>query len=288
MKLFKVLPLIACLGFVGCGESTTESNKAEQTSTNKVEQVQTEQAKKESDTNQEYVSPLPDDAPVYKVATTGTQPPFTFKNEAGLLQGIDIDSIRAIGELEGFKVEFYQEPWKKLFTTVEQGKRDLAISSISYSDERAKKYTLSKPYLFVPPAIVYKKSKFNIKGLSDLEGLNFGALDGSIQIEDVKSSVKDITIVPSKTMYLAYTNLVRDETDVVAGDMQELQYRAIEYPDYEFTVVPYRTEEEPSAHFVIMMNKDNVELAKKVNDGIDKLKAQGKFDDIEAKWLKKK
>ncbi len=292
MKLFKVLPLIACLGFVGCGESstesTTESNKVEQTSTNKVEQVQANQAKEGSAANQEYVSPLPDDAPVYKVATTGKQLPFTFKNESGLLQGIDIDIIRAIGELEGFKVEFYQEPWNGLFATVKQGERDLAVSSISYTDERAGKYTLSKPYMFVPSAIVYKKSKFNIKGLNDLEGLKVGALEGSIQIEEVKSNVKDITVIPAKSMYLTYTQLLRDETDAVISDMQELQYRSTEYPDYEFEFVSYGSEDDPSSHFVMMINPNDAELKEKVNDGIDKLKAQGKFDEIQAKWLKKK
>ncbi len=285
MKLFKLLPLITCLSFIGCGESATESNKVEQASTAKVEQVQSNQAERKPTANQEYVSPLPDDAPIYKVATMGTYAPFTFKDESGLVQGIDIDIIRAIGESEGFKVEFYPDSWQKLFPSVVEGKRDLVISAVSYSNERAGKYSLSKPYLFVPPAIAYKKSKFKIKKLADLERLRLGSLKDTVQTKDVKAKVQNVTIIPAKTSYLAYTQLIRDESDAIIGDMQELQYRNVQYPDHELTVVPYRTKEDPSSHFVIMANKGNTELMKKINAGIDKLKAQGKIAEIEAKWL---
>ncbi len=282
MNLLKVLPLIACLGFVGCGDAPSkEASEAKAESTVKTAKVETVK-------QQEYVSPLPDTAPTYKVATSGKQPPFNFRGDKGLLQGIDIDVMRKIGEEAGFKVEFYEEPWKKVFTSIEEGERNLAISSISYSDTRAKKYNLSHSYLFVPPAMIYRKAD-NIQPtkLSDLSGLKIGALDGSIQVEDAKAGAKNITIVPAKTLYLAYTQLMRGESDVILGDMQELQYRTKEFPDYKFEVTPYRTEAEPSAHFVVLMNKKDTELLAKVNTAIDKLKKQGEFKKIENKWLAK-
>ncbi len=276
MKLLKILPLITCLCFVGCNQSPSEDVSSEKEKTLDVTK------------QQEYVSPLPDSAPTYKVATSGRQPPFTFRGETGLLQGIDIDAMRKIGEKAGFKVEFYQEPWKKIFTSVEEGKRNLAMSSISYSDKRAKKYNLSHSYLFVPPAIVYRKSdKKHPKKLSDLNGLRVGALEASIQIEDAKKSAKDITIVPAKTLYLAYTQLIRDESDVILGDMQELQYRGKEFADYNFAVTPYRSKKDPSAHFVVLMNKKDKKLLKKVNTAIDALKEEGEFKKIEVKWIGK-
>ncbi len=284
MKLLKILPLIACLGFVGCGNSPAEEASTQKAETETPAKAQTAETVKQ----QEYVSPLPDTAPTYKVATSGMQPPFTFRGDAGLLQGIDIDSMRKIGEEAGFKVEFYQEPWKNIFTSIEEGERNLAMSSISYSDVRAQKYNLSHSYLFVPPAIVYRKSDaIHPTQLSDLNGLKIGALDGSIQVDDVKAGAKDVTIVPAKTLYLAYTQLIRGESDVILGDMQELQYRGKEFADYNFAVAPYRTEEEPSAHFVVLMNKKDTELLEKVNTAIDKLKAQGEFKKIEAKWIGK-
>ena len=38
------------------------------------------------------------------------------------MQGTDVDSIRAIGEEQGFKVEFYKETWQDMFDSVETGK----------------------------------------------------------------------------------------------------------------------------------------------------------------------
>ncbi len=285
MKLLKILPLIACLGLISCGKSSSEAVDSEKSETET--SAKTTQTLETTVAQKEYVSPLPDTAPTYKVATSGMQPPFTFRGDTGLLQGIDIDAMRKIGEEAGFKVQFYQEPYKKIFTSIEEGNRRLAMSSISYSNKRAKKYNLSHSYLFVPPAIVYRKSdKKQPTRLSDLNGLRIGALDGSIQIEDAKAGAKNITIVPAKTLYLAYTQLIRNESDVILGDMQELQYRGKEFSDYGFKISPYRTEAEPSAHFVVLMNKKDKKLLTKVNKAIDKLKKQGEFKKIEAKWLK--
>lgn len=221
-----------------------------------------------------------------KVATTGTQPPFSFQDEHGKLIGIDIDVMQAIGDDAGFAVEFYQEPWQNVFPSVLAGKRDLAISGISYSDQRAKDYLLSDPYLFVPSAIMYKDSKLNIQQLSDLKGLRFGGMKDAKQINDViASGTPNVTIVPTKTVFLAYEKLIRGEVDAIAEDIQWLEYTAKQYPTQKVHIVPYEDENSPPANQVIMMNKGSDELAQKINKSIAKLKQTNEFVKIEQKYL---
>lgn len=245
-----------------------------------------QQSPQDTNRQQTYISPLPDDAPTIKVATTGTQPPFSFQDEYGNMIGIDIDAIRAIGEQAGFKVQFYQEPWQNVFPSVVSGRRDLAISGISYSDERAEKYQLSKSYLYVPSAIMYKDEKLNIKGLSDLRGLKFGGMESAKQINDVlNSGTPNVTIVPTTTVYLAYEKLIRGEVDAIAEDIQWLEYTAQQHPEYKVHIVPYENESNPVSQQVIMMKKGNTELADKINAAIDKLNQTGEFAKIEQKYL---
>lgn len=287
-KLAGSLSMIACLSLLGCNQES-ETTKQQET---KATTAQSPVVNKSNPSSQltktdPYVSPLSDDAPVYKVATTGTQPPFSFQDEFGTLQGIDIDSIRAIGESEGFKVEFFKESWQNVFPSVVEGKRDLAISGISYNSERASKYSLSDSYLFVPSAIMYTKKDLNIKGLGDLEGLKFGGMEGSKQVNDVKSNVKDVNIIESKTMFMSYSQLVRGEVDAIAEDMQWLQFTAEQHPGTKVYITPYENENDTPSQQIIMLKKGNTELLKKINSGIKKLKADGKFKKIEHKWLPK-
>lgn len=162
----------------------------------------------------------------------------------------------------------------------------LAISGISYSNERAQKYLLSDSYLFVPSAIMYKNPELNIKGLSDLKGLNFGGMQDAKQIGDVIASrTPNVTITPTKTVYLAYEKLIRGEVDAIAEDIQWLEFTAKQHPQYKVQIVPYENESNPVAHQVIMLKKGNDELVRKINASIAYLKKSDEFNKIEKKWL---
>ena len=269
-QLYKILPIIISVGILGCGNSTTQENKATAENSQKAD---------------DFVSKLPDSAPTIKVVMTGDLPPFSFKDNYGNLQGTDVDSIRAIGEEQGFKVEFYTETWQKMFDSVESGERDLAISGISYKDDRNVRYGLSTPYFFNPASIMYLEGKHDIKGLGDLKGLKTGTLKGSKEEDTLKEMGDSVQLVSSTTMFLAYQDLLRGETDVLLYDLPVIQYVIKSYPEYKVTIVPYEADDAPSAQQVILMAKENTQLIKSVNEGIAKLKEKGTFKEIEQRWL---
>jgi len=194
-QLYRVLPLVLSVGLFGCSNSTTQENA----NTNNA-------ASTESKDN--FVSKLPDTAPTIKVATTGTMPPFSFQDDYGNMQGIDIDSIRAIGEEQGFKVDFYKETWQNMFDSVESGGRDLAISGISYKDDRAEKYGLSIPYFFNPSSIMYSDSSVKINGIEDLQGMHVSAMAGSKQEDQLKEMGKYSELSTRATAFLLYEDLM--------------------------------------------------------------------------------
>ena len=273
MQLYRVLPVVLSVGLFGCGNSSTQENTNTTTGTPVTE------------SKDNFVSSLPDTAPTLKVAMTGDLPPFSFQDDYGNMQGTDVDSIRAIGEEQGFKVEFYKETWQDMFDSVESGKRDLAISGISYKDDRAIRYGLSTPYFFNPATIMYLEGKFDINGLNDIKGLKTGTLEGSKEEDTLKEMGGSVELVSRSTTFLAYQDLVQGKTDVLLYDMPVLQYIVKGYPEQKVTIVPYEAADAPSAQQVVLMAKENTKLIKTVNEGIAKLKEKGTFKEIEERWL---
>lgn len=269
MQLYRVLPVILSVGLFGCGESSTQENTSTTVTENK----------------DSFVSELPDTAPTLKVATTGTMPPFSFQDDYGNMQGIDIDSIRAIGEEQGFKVEFYKETWQNMFDSVASGGRDIAISGISYKDDRAVKYGLSTPYFFNPSSIMYAKSNVTINDIQDLQGMHVAAMEGSKQEDQLNAMGKYSDMTTRSTAYLLYEDLMQGKVDVILHDLPILQFTAKNHPEYDVTIVPYEGQDNPSAQQVILMAKGNNELINNVNEGIAKLKQKGTFKEIETRWL---
>ncbi len=274
-QLYRVLPIVLSVGLFGCG-NTNNATTQEAANTSNTETT---------DHKDNFVSKLPDSAPVVKVAMTGDLPPFSFQDDYGNMQGTDVDSIRAIGEQQGFKVEFYKETWQKMFDSVESGQRDLAISGISYKDDRAIRYGLSTPYFFNPASMMYLKGSLNIESLEDIKGLKTGTLAGSKEEDTLKEMGASVELVSRPTIFLAYEDLVQGKTDVLLYDLPVLQYIVKGHPEHEVTIVPYEAADAPSAQQVVLMAKGNDQLINTVNEGITKLKANGTFKDIEERWL---
>lgn len=277
-QLYRVLPVVLSVGLFGCNNSSTTNTAATQESANTNNPAVTE-------SKDSFVSKLPDTAPTIKVATTGTMPPFSFQDDYGNMQGIDIDAIRAIGEEQGFKVEFYKETWQNMFDSVESGGRDLAVSGISYKDDRAVKYGLSVPYFFNPSAMMYSNTDLKLNSLEDLGGLHVAGMEGAKPAEQLKEIGKYGELSTRTTAFLLFEDLMQDKVDVILHDLPILQYTAKTHPEYKVTIVPYEGEDTPSAQQVVLMAKGNTKLINTVNEGITKLKAEGTFKEIEERWL---
>ena len=269
-QLYRVLPIVLSVGLFGCSNSATQENA----NTNSV-----------TDNKDNFVSKLPATAPTFKVATTGTTPPFSFQDDYGNMQGIDIDVIRAIGEEQGFKVEFYKETFQNMFDSVESGSRDMALAGISYKDERATKYGLSKPYFFNPSAIMYANNDLKISSLEDLRGMRVGGMENGKSVDDIKEVGTYGELSTRATAFLLYEDLMQGKVDAILHDLPIWQYTAKIHPEYKVTIVPYEGEDVPEAQQVIMMAKGNAKLIKTVNEGITKLKTEGRFKEIEKQWL---
>lgn len=272
--IFSMLFLVGCGG--GSAESASDNSQPSQT------EVSTQ-------TTSDALASKPSSGTIkkYSVATMGVAPPFSFQDEKGQLSGLDIDILTAIGEAEGFQVDFYPEPFEQVFLELETGKHQIAINGISYTTDRDSKYGLSQSYFYNPSAMMYKMElPKQPKTLNELSGLTVAVVGGTKQAEQAKS-VANATIKTYKTPFATYKAVMSGEADVTLHDLIPLQYSLSKEPKMKeiAVVVPYESENDKATETVIVVQKDNQELLAQINSGIEKIKATGKIDEIRKKYL---
>lgn len=233
---------------------------------------------------------LPDNAPVVTVVTTGKTRPFSYTEENGSVAGMDVDVITKIGETQGFRVQIHKRPWQNLFSDVEAGQYQLAISGISYTPDRAEKYNLSESYALNPSILMFTNSELegkikDLKSLRNIPNLSVGVLDGSKHMKQMtEAGVTNLT--PYKTTYLLFGGLLKNEVSVIAQDGLLLQQIAKDHAKgQKIHTFTYENEKEPSAQLVILARKDNQALMDSVNMGLAKIKDNGELNKIHAKWI---
>lgn len=267
------------LFLTGCGESSAPETTAKPAQTEQPAPATTEQ-KPEATAGTGALA-----GKTFSVVTTGTAAPFSLRDERGVLTGIDIEIIEAIAASGGFKIEFYEQPWQKILPAIENGDYDIAMNGINYSDERNEKYGLTNPYVYNPSALMYKKdAEVKPTKLEELSGLTIAVMKDAKQDGEV-TPVPKTTIVRESNLYMAYKALVQGGVNVVAYDMAVMQSLVKEHNDQTVTIVPYEDKSNKATYNIFVVNKKNTELQQALNDGLDKLKANGKLDEITKKYL---
>ena len=78
---------------------------------------------------------------------------------------------------------------------------------------------------------------------------------------------------------------MQGQVDAIVNDSIIWRYIDKNHPESKATIVPYESENDPGAQQVVLMAKGNTKLIATVNEGIAKLKQEGKFKEIETRWL---
>ena len=220
--------------------------------------------------------------PKINFATEPTFPPFEF-TENGKIVGYEIDIIKAIGEVEGFEPVMVSLPFDAIIPAVITGVQEAAISGISKNPEREKKVLFSDGIAVAGQAImVHKDFTDLIKTMDDLKGHKVCVQMGSVGA-DIVNKIEGATAVTFNTMPEAYMELKKKGCDASVTGNPVHQYYLAQTHDTDLKYVKESLVR--AAELGVITRKGNEELINKINDGLKKIKQNGKFDEIVAKWL---
>jgi len=113
------------------------------------------------------------------VGTEGVWEPWTYHDkdweekdlETGELTGYDIEIARRIAAHIGVEVEFKEADWSGLLDGVKAGRWDIVCNGVGYTEERAKSYTFSDPYIYSTKYLIVRSDNETITSLDDVAGL---------------------------------------------------------------------------------------------------------------------
>jgi polar amino acid transport system substrate-binding protein len=229
-------------------------------------------------------APAPAPAKVYTVGTDAAYAPFESQNEKGEIVGFSVDLLNAIAAKAGIEVKFVNTPWEGIFNSLQQGDRDLLISSITITDERKQTMDFSDPYFDAHQLIAVPETS-KVTKFDDLKKLKVGVQTGTTGDEVVSQLLgkTNTNVRRFESTPLALKELEAGGVDAVVADNGVIQHYVANNAAGGFKTVA-----DPSfvpEQYGIVVKKGNAELLGKINTGLAAIKADGTYEAIRAKYF---
>ena len=222
---------------------------------------------------------------VWNIATDTVFKPFEYTNENNEFVGIDVDILAAIAEDQGFSYELNSLGWDAAVAAVQVGQADAIIAGATIKQERIDSgWIFSDGYYNATQTFVVGADS-DIASFEDLKGQNVAVKNGTAGA-DFANSLKDqygftvSVFEDSPTMY----------QDVILGNsvacVEDTPIMASNIKDGGLALkIPEGMESEGAPYGFAIMDDKNQELLDMFNAGLANIKANGKYDEIIAKYL---
>ena len=263
MKMTRLIPLVAVLALLGCGKS-------------EVQKVAEPKVASDVAVN--------DTRPVYNVYfDINGIAPFVMADADNRPSGFGIDLVTAIGDKQGFRPNFIPHDFTDMLEDLGKG-ADMAVSAISITDERRALVDFTNSHFESSQALLVPEGS-TITTVNDLKGKKVAIAEGSVG-EDMLSQIQagNGSIVRNPSVWAAVQQVMRKEVDAAFSDVAPLTYYANNYKDRKLRVIIDPSL--PKDYYALAGAKGKPELLKKLNAGIEQVKADGTFDKIYQKWFK--
>lgn len=223
------------------------------------------------------------DKEVLTVAMELAYPPFETKDEEGNPSGVSVDFMEDFGEYIGKEIRIENTSFDGLIPSLQTGKADMVMSSITITEERKQTVDFSEPYANAMLAVLTNKDA------------------GISSVEDLDQNGKKVAVKTGSTGYLYAQEHLQNAEIIALQDesacvMEVSQGKADGFIYDQLTV--YRNwqnnQDTTDAVFLpfqdvepwgIAVKKGNQELLDQLNAFIETYREDGGFDRLTEKYL---
>lgn len=227
-----------------------------------------------------------DETPVYIAATEPTFPPFDTTDESGNIIGFDMDLMNAIGEDQGFKVQYKAFEFDALIPAVQAGNADMITAGMNAEDEeRQAQVDFSNTYYDSGLVVVVKKDNDKIKSVDDLTAdMKVASQIGTTGADKAKElkeegKIKDAVILNGFNECMM--QVINGDVEAVIIDQPVAKAYISKQKDKVKTVGEVLNAES----YGFAVKKGNKELLNKINAGLKNLQENGTYDELFNKWF---
>jgi len=215
------------------------------------------------------------------VACDATWPPFEIVNEqTKQLDGFGPELMRAIATKAGLDIELVNVGFDSVLAGVSQCQYDMAVSSITITEERKKTILFSDPYYAAGQIVTVSKDNTTVKNKDDLAGKTVGGQIGTTGIIEA-GKIPGAKVKTFDEVGFAFQDVINGQLDAVIADNPVAAGYVNKNRDKLMTVGPVFTDE----YFGIAICKKNAYLVPRVNAALKALKDEGFLDRLSEKWV---
>ena len=207
--------------------------------------------------------------------------PWEFQDTAGELIGFEIDLVNEVAKRLDREIEVINIPFNGLFSAVQSSRIDIAISSITITEQRLASVSFAQPYYDSDQSLTIR-SDSSIQSINDLQ-------DEVVAVDT--GSTGDIWASENQQQY-GFKEIRRYEG--LAPAALDLQIGRVAGYISDIPAMQYYTKDKPELKVVeriatggsysMMFRKDD-ELALSVNEIITNLKQEGFVNELHNKWF---
>ncbi|MCB2036684.1 MAG: transporter substrate-binding domain-containing protein [Ottowia sp.] len=217
-----------------------------------------------------------------KVGTDATFPPMEFV-ESNKRTGFDIELVEAMGKAMGRPIEWVDIDFKGLIPGLVSRRFDMAVSAIYITDERKKVVDFTEPYYAGGLVVMVKDGNGAIAKPADLAGKKVSVQVGTKSVNFLKEKYPQAQLVEVEKNQEMFNLVDIGRADAcVTGKPAAYQYARTKGG---LKVLP---EQLTTEEYGMAVRKDLPELTKAANEALAKLKADGTYAKIVAKWFPSK
>ena len=213
------------------------------------------------------------------MATNATFPPYEMTTDSGDIEGIDVDTAKAIAEKLGLELQIDDMDFDAALLSVQQGKADIAMAGITVTDERKAVMAFSDSYATGIQSIIVPEGS-DIASPDDLAGKKIGTQRGTTGYIYCTDDFGEDSVVAYDNGLTAVQALNNGQVDAVVIDNAPAKEYVAANPGLKVLETSYAEED-----YAIGMSKDNTALVEAVNAALEELKAVGTLQSIVDKYL---
>lgn len=221
---------------------------------------------------------------VLKVGMELAYPPFEMTDKEGNPVGVSVDLAKALAKYLNKEVQIENIAWSGLIPSLKTGKVDLIISSMTITDERKKSIDFSIPYAQSSLAVLANKNS-DIKSILDLDekGKVVAVKKGSTGHIYAVNNLKNAKILLFDKENACVLEVVQGKADGFLYDQLTIFKNYVQHKDTTIALLkPFQKDFE---YWGIALKK-NSPLKTKVDEFIQKAKADGTFEKLAITHLK--
>ena len=208
---------------------------------------------------------------------------FEYRDEDGNPWGVSVQIAEDFGKYLGREVIIENVAWDGLIPSLETGKIDMILSSMTITEERAKKVDFSDPYINAYLAVLASKDS----GIQSVEDLNdadktIAVAVGSTGYYYAVEHLPNAKILALQDAGACVTEVVQGKADGYIRDQLSV-YRANQMnPDTTVAVlIPFQDAE----HWGAAFHKDNDELREQFNAFLREYEANGGYEKLTEDYM---